>query len=336
MDFEQNKLLKIEDPEYFASDAISNSDLSVFKDQGARAFYESKILKIKNVDESSKANFDFGSLCHLLILEPEKVNEKIVLFDGLRPTSENELRFAHFVQKGMTIEEAYIQCYSIKGKTDKAIAVEASNRYDKLCGYINCIEDEKAGKIVVNSETWEKAEQLVRSYQNNPFVIIFKERTDEIYNEYAVFWKESFELTLKAKIDQLIVDHKNKSIYHVDLKTTSKTNSAGFKNSIFSYNYHTQIAHYRAGIISIPYFQDLINSGYSLRSFIVALDKLYLSCRVYQIGDNLIQNGQATRYWTLQKIDSMFKYYKETNYNPLSWNEDLYLEKPEVIDVCEE
>lgn len=336
MSFEQNKLLKIEDPEYFAADAISNSDLSIFKDQGAKAFYESKILKLKSVDDSAKSNFDFGSLCHLRILEPDKVDGKVVLFDGSRPTSENELRFAHLVQKGVTIEEAYTQCYSVKGKTDKVIATEATNRYDKLCGYINAIEEEKAGKLVISTDTWDKSSRLVESYLTNPFVVQFKELANETYNEYAVFWKEAEDLELKAKIDQLVVDHKNKCIYHIDLKTTSKTNAVGFKSSIFSYNYHTQAAHYRAGVMSIPYFKNLINTGYQLLTFIVALDKVYYSCRVYQMGPSLVQSGQAARFWALKKIETMFKYYKETNYNPFAWNEDLYFEKPEVIDVSEE
>ena len=68
-----------------------------------------------------------------------------------------------------------------------------------------------------------------------------------VNNEFHINWEfpktfQNYQLSCKSLLDRLIIDHTEKKIILVDLKTTADVNN--FKHSIEEYDYRRQLAYY--------------------------------------------------------------------------------------------
>jgi len=234
-------IAKDTDEDYFANPAISNSDLTYFRQNGYANFWNYKYGEKPRI---STPQLTLGSLIHCKILEPDEVDDRFCCFTGKKPNSPNKENFANDILLGKTPRQAYLANYKvdankIEGK-DEAL-------YEELYGYIEYLKT-SSHKTAVDADTWGIAELCVQS---------FYKRKEEIYKQIAGAnpIKESVkEMTIygklcgvdcRVKVDEYLETIQDNLIL-VDLKTTSASNQRSFEASIVKYGYLAQMAFYRA------------------------------------------------------------------------------------------
>lgn len=273
-------LLKMDDDKYFADPNISNSDLKVFLREGAMAFWW-----YKYTDEGKKEatnNMAFGTFIHTVILEPEEYVSRYRTFSGKSPNSPQKHKFCDLLAKGMFAEEAYVQIYSTKGQKADEIRKNAANLYDELCSYLSMLGEmhalEAAGTPVklLSLDDVKRGEILFENYMAHPFV--HKMANLRAYNEHVIKWRWKFgdgrrpvSFDSKGKIDNLSVDHAEKVVWHIDLKTTKNAGKDAFRASVDYWGYDNQAAYYRRGIFDAGVMEQIAEEGYELRTVLVAL-----------------------------------------------------------------
>lgn len=108
------------------------------------------------------------------------------------------------------------------------------------------------GKVIVTSKTGTILKAQISSLQAHKKAnyMLFSQvsSTSQRIKELEIYWEVDVEgldskVKLKAKLDNIIIDFKNKVIYLNDLKSTGKP-VALFKGSFVSFRYYRQIAFY--------------------------------------------------------------------------------------------
>jgi CRISPR/Cas system-associated exonuclease Cas4 (RecB family) len=106
------------------------------------------------------------------------------------------------------------------------------------------------------------------------------------FNEFPIYWEFPINLNgesvkCKSLIDRLLIDHKNKRVTIVDLKTTSVLGS--LDKTIEERNYYRQLAFYRLAVQSLPE----ITNDYQIDCYIVAVNTQDpFECKVYKLSES--------------------------------------------------
>lgn len=269
-------------PYYEDSSRISNSNLGFFIKRGP------KYLKdmLDGTAEGLKANYlEKGTMIHMYILQPEEFWAHYRILDFETPSSKQQQLFANNLAGTVEIDtdlaliKAYSDAYSTKGKSEDKLLSEAKEMAKKLENYIEYLKTEKQTEMKVisfadlnmlktikkNLEDHKKANELL---YNLP-------ETCEQHNEFHINWEfpktfENYQLSCKSLLDRLCIDHTEKKIMLIDLKTTADVNN--FKHSIEEYDYRRQLSFYWLAIHW--YFKYELNidiAEYSYETYIVAI-----------------------------------------------------------------
>jgi len=106
----------------------------------------------------------------------------------------------------------------------------------------------------------------------------------EEFNERVIFFN-FLDVDCKAMLDRVIIDHKNKVIRLIDIKTTS--NVGEFKHSLEEFRYYRQLAFYWAAI-----YHEFKLYDYSKETYIIAIQKGDVpDCRVFNISKDWLSTG---------------------------------------------
>lgn len=265
--------------DYSKIKAISNSSLNLLE------ISPKLFLKFYNqeLEEKDEKYFLLGSAIHCYILEPDEFKNRYIFLNYTAPNSSNKEQFIKEYLKAEGKEndkllKAYTESYSNISTKEETNLNKAKELKKELSSYINYLKLKDSGKNILDSsykqfldklkkelETNEKAKELL-FLKESPLVNI------EIYNEFPIIWSyKSYKL--KALLDRIIIDHDNKCINLIDLKTTASISK--FKESFFKYNYDRQLAFYTFGLIAL--FEQKYPSKnieeYSINHFIVAVSK---------------------------------------------------------------
>lgn len=122
------------------------------------------------------------------------------------------------------------------------------------------------GKIIVSPEDLSKAEEAALCLMSHPFTKnYFNEPPSHIEILYQVGMFFDIEIPVdinktlrtkgKALIDILIINHKTKTVFPIDLKTIG-TYTSFFPKDFIKWNYYLQAAFYSYGISQIKEFED--------------------------------------------------------------------------------
>lgn len=115
-----------------------------------------------------------------------------------------------------------------------------------------------SGKAIVSKADWDDAIQMATIFRKNPYLstLFGTKNTKDVEYLYQTKFIEDYVLensgrTVKVKImpDLLVVNHKNKTVQPVDLKT-STVPGWGFKENFLKYRYDIQ-AHVYSDILAI-------------------------------------------------------------------------------------
>lgn len=248
---------------YRADEAVSYSDLSFFERKGFRALPDLK----KKVDASY---FRSGSLVDCLLTESETFYDKFYVSNVSRPSEtiakivESLLEKTKYKYKSLItipddiiLDEVNNEKYYLNWKDETRIdhIKEKGGEF-----YKSLIESQ--GKTIVDTKDTSLARATVEELRTNRYTSKYfiknpYKNTDHLYQlKFKVPYGKRF---IRCMFDEILVNHDDKSITPIDLKTTGKDEDL-FEDSFIMFKYFLQGTYYtyilKKAIANDEYFKD--------------------------------------------------------------------------------
>lgn len=323
--------IQMEDPEYFALDAISNSKLALInpdQDGSPQKFFRER-------KETSSTALELGTAVHALLLERdknflsdfEKPGGKIPLLIktayNLSIREQNPIEYTEALTIACKIHDYYSNALS-----DNRI----NTLKEKGQEYLAFLKKEaKPGMVVLTADQRDKCIKCVGSVKANPYAInlmypiitdtLLSFDEDVILMDVEATFEEDLEIETitmktKGKIDNWFIDLEKNIIVMNDLKTTGKAlqffpgrwqedkykeeEQIFIEGSFQKYHYHRQLAFYMSMLLAY------CNKTYGERDWtlgvnIIAVETIYpFRSQVFKIGDEALRKGMK-EYNSLMK-----------------------------------
>lgn len=319
-------------PYYEDLTRISNSNIGWFLKKGPR--YLKEMLDGK---EGIKASFlDKGTMIHEYILQPEEFWKDYIVLDFAVPKVKQQKDLLEFYANAKMVDPlaseddillmSYNSAYSNNKSIDKRIQ-EAKELVELYQNYIEYFRNKDSKKVISfadlnmlktikkNMEDHKKANELLFKYPE----------TFEVHNEFHINWEYPNASTLgdlpcKSLLDRVMIDHTNKKIILVDIKTTADIYN--FKHSVEEFDYCRQLAYYWLAIYW--YFKNELKLNieeYEYETYIVAVQSHDgYEVRVFKFNPKAIEERLVTIDYAIKRIawhknnnlwDHMKEYYDE-------------------------
>lgn len=319
-------------PYYEDLTRISNSNIGWFLKKGPR--YLKEMLDGK---EGLKASFlDKGTMIHEYILQPEEFWKDYIILDFAVPKVKQQKDLLEFYANTKMVDPlaseddillmSYNSAYSNNKSIDKRIQ-EAKELVELYQNYIEYFRNKDSKKVISfadlnmlkaikkNMEEHKKANELLFNYPE----------TFEVHNEFHINWEypnasSLGDLPCKSLLDRVMIDHTNKKIILVDIKTTADVYN--FKHSVEEFDYCRQLAYYWLAIHW--YFKNELKLNieeYEYETYIVAVQSHDgYEVRVFKFNPKAIEERLVTIDYAIKRIawhknnnlwDHMKEYYDE-------------------------
>ena len=289
--------------EYYKVKKVSNSSLSWF--QTSPKYF--KLMLDKEEEEIKKSYFEKGEQIHQYILEPQEFDKNYIFLDYDTPKSAQQKEFCEsfaYAKKGTKEEKllnAYKKAYTTKESDEKILekATQLAKSYESYIKYIkispiyadvlsNSMNNQlNESRIALLDH--QKGKELMFNEQNSTFG-----NTENlfIHNEFEIYWTAPNGVECKSMIDRIIIDHENKIIKLVDLKTSSHFSE--FKSKFMEYKYYRQMAFYWMAILW--YFKNKLTDKnfdeYSKETYIVVIGtRTPIEVKVFEVTDQKLKEG---------------------------------------------
>jgi len=136
-------------------------------------------------------------------------------------------------------------------------------------------------------------------------------------SELVIFWKyPEIDLQCKSMLDRIVIDHKQKIIRLIDVKTSS--NIGNFNESFENYKYYRQLSFYWMALhyaLTKGELKDKVSNidEYKKETYILALStKEVPEARLYEIDENYLNLGLSE----IEEIIPKIKWHFDNN----KWN----------------
>lgn len=319
-------------PYYEDLTRISNSNIGWFLKKGPR--YLKEMLDGK---EGLKASFlDKGTMIHEYILQPEEFWKDYIILDFAVPKVKQQKDLLEFYANAKMVDPlaseddillmSYNSAYSNNKSIDKRIQ-EAKELVELYQNYIEYFRNKDSKKVISfadlnmlkaikkNMEDHKKANELLFKYPE----------TFEVHNEFHINWEYPNASTLgdlpcKSLLDRVMIDHTNKKIILVDIKTTADVYN--FKHSVEEFDYCRQLAYYWLAIHW--YFKNELKLNieeYEYETYIIAVQSHDgYEVRVFKFNPKTVEERLVTIDYAIKRIawhknnnlwDHMKEYYDE-------------------------
>ena len=277
--------MNIEIPYYEDNTRISNSNIGWFLNKGPR--YLKAMLDGK--EEGLKLpQLEKGTMIHEYILQPDEFWKDYIILDFTIPKVKQQKDFCELYNRTkqtmiLDSEEnrllfAYNSAYSNK-KSDEVKIKEAKEIVDNNQEYLEYLKNKDDKKVISfadlnmlktikkNLEEHKKANKILFKYSD----------TFEVHNEFHINWEypnasEFGDLSCKSLLDRVMIDHTNKKIVLVDIKTTADVYN--FSHSVEVFDYYRQLAYYWLAIHWYFKYEldiDLSKEEYTYETYIIAI-----------------------------------------------------------------
>jgi hypothetical protein len=293
----------MEEKQYYSEKRISSSSLKYFE-QSPLTF---KKFLDKEIELEEKSYLTKGKQIHMAILEPKlfKANYTHVTFEI--PKSDQQKQFCedyikadiHTLRATATDHNALIEAYKNNYKTtakDEKILELAKELKDKLSKYIEYLSKRKQFKDILSDTDWERIKDLKENCKKHKKAneLLFNEDLDTrtFLNELIIFWEHPvYKLPCKSMIDRLIIDHENKKVTLIDLKTANTF--ADFKERCNEFGYFRQMAFYWFAINWYFINELKLNfDEYSKETYLIALKTVDdPEVKVFTVSEQQLKDG---------------------------------------------
>lgn len=266
--------MKIDIDYYSDNTRISNSAIGWFLKKGPR--YLKDMLDGKEEGISAKY-LDKGTMIHMYLLQPDEFWQNYIVIDYEKPKTAQQAAFCNRYHQSTEIVEddklldAYKYAYSGNNISKEAKLKKAKELQLKFAEYIEALEKTDLYTIISfadlnmlknikdNIEKHVKANELLT---DQPGI--------ECHNEFHINWEaEKQRVSCKSLLDRVKIDHANKKITLIDLKTTADVYN--FKHSVEEYDYYRQIAFYILALTWYMKDQGYDIEDYDIEAYIVAI-----------------------------------------------------------------
>lgn len=302
----------------YRPEGVSHSSLSWFE-ISPKYFKEAFDGTLEKIE---KDYFDIGTKLHYYLLQPEEFNKLYVYLEYNTPRGEKQKEFCgtylSLKTKGKKSDEdaairAYEKTYVVKNKSKDKVKEEALSLYKDLKKYLVYLEAANVYKDVLNYTTLtylQEAKKQVYNHKLAKDLLGYTESNVEAYNEQNIIWEHPVlkDIKCSSTLDRFVIDHDNKIIKIVDLKTTY--NLSGFINSFEKFKYYRQIAFYWMAIEYL-FKQKYPNENYNdyiKESYIIAFqtqsqtNNLLTECEVFNINEEWLNKGKEELNTVLSEL----------------------------------
>lgn len=238
----------VSEDEYRADSAISYSALSQFDREGVSCIPHLK-------DKKDSQALRFGSLTDTIMTEPETLESKFVIADFFRPSDvitkivtnvwnncDKTITRLEKISPDLILlylnEENYQSNWKDATRINKII--EEGQEYFSLLGL-------SENKTLMSQYDYNAAVECVDTLKVHPFTSKYF-YISPLHKHLEGHFQLKFRLqvgkyAIRCMFDRIIVDHKNKTIQPVDLKTTGKSEEE-FEHSFHDWRYYLQSSMY--------------------------------------------------------------------------------------------
>jgi hypothetical protein len=248
--------------EYWASKCMS---YSIIKDVP-----DNPEVIIKPREQVDKEWLTFGTIVDILLTEPASVvDEKIFINDSV-PTEQYKAMADYIIENNIDltwvingvgsypgtsgweeiVEDIYVKSGS---KVNWTAPVKRQKLLDNCRSYIELLTTHK-DQIIVSTDLFNEATLVAQTFSTHPWTkaLFIDEKTQKRNNVEVLYQfkiKYVYEgVQCKSKFDILVVNHNNKVITPVDIKTGSDLPRHFIKTAIFKYKYCYQECLYTEGL----------------------------------------------------------------------------------------
>lgn len=318
---------------------VSASGLSEFA-RTPRAFRAYK----EKADTENAAHFTLGTAVHCRLLEPETFDEKYYVMDVEAPGDGTNMRifidrYFWYTTNEFAEEQAKELAYQDSGYKTKFDTVWKNfEEKENYVAYWNALND-SVGKIILTPKDEFIIEEVVSSVKAHKVAAAMLD-VDPLDNhtymtEETIEWDiKGFDFNMKSILDRVRIDHENKLISIIDIKTTSK-NVHKFAYSYENFAYYRQMAFY--GHAMMWYVENVLKEDkneWALTTSIIAVQTTgFYETVVYapspedmMIGHNEIINLLTKLSWHYEtnNWDYPLEYYTEGGIMPLALDLSKY------------
>lgn len=298
--------------EYYGEKRVSNSSLKWFE---TSPLFFRKMLD-KEIEQETKRYFEIGKKIHMKLLEPDEFTKNYLYLEFDTPKSENQKKFCedYLTYSSRKSDDKLIYAYKNNYTTDKLsdekILEKATDLKKGLSKYLTYLRKRSEVKDILtytDNTLINELESIVKLHQAASSLLYLKEEDKmnkdiEEYNEKVIFF-DFLGVQCKSMLDRIVIDHKNKTVHLIDIKTTS--NLGDFAHSFEEFNYYRQMAFYWSAILS-----EFKVNDYNKQTYIVALQKGDLpECRVFNIQESWLSKGLDE----IEKILPQIKWHFDNN-----------------------
>lgn len=266
--------MKIEIPYYEDNTRISNSAIGWFLKKGPR--YLKDMLDGKEEGISAKY-LDKGTMIHMYLLQPEEFWSNYTIIDYEKPKTAQQLAFceAYFNSNEIVEEDklinAYKASYSGNNMSKDAMLKKAKELQLKFTEYIEFLDKNQTYTVIsfADLNMLKNIKKNIDSHIKANELLIDQPGV-ECHNEFHINWEaEKQGVSCKSLLDRVKIDHANKKITLIDLKTT--VDVYNFKHSVEEYDYYRQIAFYILALTWYMKDEGYNIEDYDLEAYIVAI-----------------------------------------------------------------
>lgn len=242
-------------PYYEDNTRISNSNIGWFLKKGPRYLKDMLDGKI----EGLKASFlDKGTMIHEYILQPEEFWNDYIILDFAVPKVKQQKDLLEFYSTArltdpFATEEdillmSYNAAYSNNKSIDKRIQ-EARELVELYKNYIEYFRNKDSKKVISFADLalLKTIKQNMQEHKKANEILFAYPKTFEVHNEFHINWEfpnasKLGDFPCKSLLDRVMIDHTNKKVVLVDIKTTADVYN--FRHSIEEFDYCRQLAYY--------------------------------------------------------------------------------------------
>jgi len=273
--------------------------------------------------ESDKSHFLLGSVTDDMLLSPEVVDDKY--FKVTTKLSESLKQITTYVHDIFSVTEEWTDTKLNNAILKACLVYDYQPRWGDDAKIKNIKKSGKdyfdalikaEGRRIVSQEEYNKATVAVASIKADPITGLFLRETEQctiIKRKVVEFEYQGIEL--KGELDEVYIDHVNKTITPIDYKTTGLPITM-FNIEFWKYRYDFQAATYLLGLQSDLEIKEYLEKGYKLLQFkyIVVEMESTNSPLVFNIPDNVINiginGGTRSNGWKIEGLNDAISRYK--------------------------
>ena len=217
--------------EYRKKEAINYSSLS--------ALAVSPQAYIARDDIGNIPAFRKGSAVDCLLTTPDDFNMEFYVMAIRKPPPTMMLKYVEKLFETGDHDKAYIE----SGYKSKPEAVKEKYEAEGK-EYYQGLKDAR-GKVILSYDEYEKVQRAVNAVKEGEFTKQYFGRSKagiDILYQFPIYWETEGQ-ACKSLLDIVVIDHKNKEIFPIDLKTTGKS-VLNFRSAFMKWKYYLQASFY--------------------------------------------------------------------------------------------